>query len=534
MKKRIAAISLCGILSLSMLLTACNGSEGTESTGDSSRPTIKILTVQRSDSNYPIEKESVIKTAIEEKSGFNMDIEAIEETNYGDIMNTRLAAGLNLPDIMFTGYSDSLKPAQNGLYLPVNDLIEDYAPNLKNVLYGEYDVVRRQNIAPDGKLYWIPGISLQTYQGNIIPSVHGVGIRKDWLDKCSLAVPTTTEEFYQALKAFQENDCNGNGKKDEVFVSWFGFQDVMLAWFGIPQASITIAEDGKAKYIWNYENAYAYAEYMRKLYQEKLLDQQIFNVTGENILKRVTVNRAAAICYWADCSGFDAQTGDPNAEYVTMPPLRTDIGTAGAMKMNATGKTGANFAITKACNTDEKKINAIKFMDWFYSQEAQDMVIWGVEGVHCVKNEDGTYSEHPDFVARQENNATSEYDDVFDWVPCLPFMRVQDWETSNLKNANNQKALDRAQEVLTISLWEESVFATTEVALPTDEEEKLGTQYANEMGTYAIEMMTKFINGREDLNKTTWDAFQHKLLNDFHLQERLDIFETRYKRFQEN
>ena len=533
MKKRIAAISLCGILSLSMLLTACNGSEGTESTGDSSRPTIKILTVQRADSNYPIEEESVVTKAIEEKSGFNMDIEAIEETNYGDIMNTRLAAGLNLPDIMFTGYSNSLKPAQNGLYLPINDLIEEHAPNLKSVLYGDFDAVRRMNIAPDGKLYWVPGIDQAQYQGQPISAVHGVGIRKDWLDKCSLDVPTTTEELYQALKAFQENDCNGNGKKDEVFVSWFGFQDVMLAWFGVPQASITIAEDGKAKYIWNYEHAYDFTAYMRKLYSEKLLDQQIFNLTGENILKRVTVNRAAAICYWADCSGFDAQTGDPNAKYVTMPPLRTDVGTAGAMKLRSSGNTGANFAITKACNTDEKKINAIKFMDWFYSQEARDMVVWGVEGVHCVKNEDGTYSEHPDFKARQESDATTVLDDVYDWVPCLPFMRISDWEANNIKHEGDEDAMARAQESLTISLWEESVYATTDIALPTDEEEKLATQYANEMGTYAIESITKFINGRDELNKTTWAAFQNKLFNDFHLQDRLDIYEEQYRRYQE-
>ncbi len=534
MKKCIAAFLICEIICSCLLLTACNGSTGSSDTGDSSRPTIKILTVQRSDSNYPIEKKSTLIKKIEEKTGFNLDIEAIEETNYSDIMNTRLAAGLNLPDIMFTGYTDSLKPAQNGLYLPVNDLIEQYAPNLKSVLYGEYDAVRRQNIAPDGKLYWIPGISQELYKNEPISPVHGVGIRKDWLDKCGLAIPTTTEELYQALKAFQENDCNGNGKKDEVFVSWFGFQDVMLGWFGIPVASITITDDGKAKYIWNYENAYAYAEYMRKLYQEKLLDQQIFNVTGEKILTRVTLNRASAICYWADCSGFDVQTGDPNAQYVTMPPLKTDINTAGAMKMNATGKTGANFAITKSCNTEEKKINAIKFMDWFYSQEARDMLIWGIEGIHCVKNSDGTYSEHPDFVARKESGASTAFDDVYDWVPCLPFMRISDWEINNIRRANDQNALDRAQEILKIALWKESVYATTEVALPTDEEEKLGTQYANEMGTYAIEMMTKFINGREDLNETTWNAFQQKLLNDFHLQDRLDIFETRYKRYNAN
>ena len=29
-------------------------------------------------------------------------------------------------------------------------------------------------------------------------------------------MPTTTDEFYQVLKAFKEQDPNGNGKADEI------------------------------------------------------------------------------------------------------------------------------------------------------------------------------------------------------------------------------------------------------------------------------------------------------------------------------
>ena len=56
--------------------------------------------------------------------------------------------------------------------------------------------------------------------------------------------------------------------------------------------------------------------------------------------------------------------------------------------------------------------------------------------------------------------------------------------------------------------------------------------YANEMGTFAIESVTKFINGRDELTPQTWAAFQKRLKEDFHLQERLDIFKAQYERLQ--
>lgn len=526
--KRILCGGLAALLMFG-LLPSCNND--TPSTGDQEGyTTLKVMTVDRADSEKSITKESPITTMIQEKTKVKIEWDAMPEANYSEIMNTRLAAGLNLPDIMFTGYSNDLKPATNGLYIPLNDLIQKEAPNLKKALYEEFEMVRKLNTAPDGNIYWVPGIDQPTYQGEPMASVHGVSIRKDWLDKCGITkVPETTTEFYDALKAFQTNDCNGNGKADEVFVSWFGFQDAMLSWFGVPQGSITIDEKGEPKYLWCYENAYDYVVYMRKLYADKLLDQQIFNVTGENILKRVNLNRASAICYWADASTFDSQCGVDGAEYVTMKPLKTDIGTAGQFKIPATGQTGANWAITKDCKNPEA---AIKFLDWFYSEEARDMVLWGIEGVHCEKV-DGKFQQKADFVERVQNNTTTLADE-YDWVPCLPFCRLTKWEDTVAKTAGNEKLQARAQESLVLSNWEETVWAVTQVALPTEEEEKMANQYANEMGTFAIESITKFINGRDDLTPQTWQKFQDRLKNDFHLQDRLDIFKKQYDRLNNN
>lgn len=528
------AMKLVMVVLIFSMCTGCKSggkgigtSSGSGSGADKEDATLKIMTVDRANLEHSIAKKSLITTEIEKRTKTHIVWDAIPESNYAEIMNTRLAAGINLPDIMFTGYSKSLKPAQNGLFIELNSLIDQYAPNLKKVLDEEFPLIKKLNVDVNGKLYWVPGITQNRYEGKPISSPRAVSIRKDWLDKCGITkVPETTTEFYNALKAFQAKDCNGNGKADEVLVSWFGFQDAMLAWFDVPQGSITIDKNGNAVYIWANKNTYEYVKYMRKLYTEKLIDQQIFNRTGENIIPRVQANTAAAICYYSDASNFDSQAGVEGAEYVTMNPLKTDIGTSGSFLLPSTGLTDANWAITKDC---KDKVAAMKFLDWFYSQDARNMVVWGIEGVHCTKTATG-FEPTADFLKRVLDSKTTSIDDVYDWVPSLPFCRITNWEDTEGKTVVNEKAKARAAESLRLALWSDQVIAVTQIALPTEDEEKKSTQYANEMGTYAIETITTFINGRKELNETTWNEFQNRLFHDFHLQERLDIFKAQYDR----
>ena len=56
----------------------------------------------------------------------------------------------------------------------------------------------------DGEIYGV----FTKYQGGTMPIV-----RKDWLDKLNLPEPETLDDYYNVLKAFTEQDPDGNGKK---------------------------------------------------------------------------------------------------------------------------------------------------------------------------------------------------------------------------------------------------------------------------------------------------------------------------------
>lgn len=65
--------------------------------------------------------------------------------------------------------------------------------------------------APDGHIYTIPYVCTDTTVG------YSPYINTKWLENVGMSTPTTTDEFEAVLKAFKEQDANGNGDaSDEI------------------------------------------------------------------------------------------------------------------------------------------------------------------------------------------------------------------------------------------------------------------------------------------------------------------------------
>lgn len=65
---------------------------------------------------------------------------------------------------------------------------------------------------PDGHIYTLPGKKPLRPKGCDTPFIN-----KAWLDRLGLEIPTTVDEWYEVLKAFKEQDANGNGDpNDEI------------------------------------------------------------------------------------------------------------------------------------------------------------------------------------------------------------------------------------------------------------------------------------------------------------------------------
>ena len=82
--------------------------------------------------------------------------------------------------------------------------------------FEEIDGLKEYITTPDGNIYSLPNIDGSLHvQYNM-----KLWINTQWLDNLGLDMPTTTEEFYEVMKAFKEKDANGNGDpNDEIPLS---------------------------------------------------------------------------------------------------------------------------------------------------------------------------------------------------------------------------------------------------------------------------------------------------------------------------
>ncbi|MEC0135931.1 extracellular solute-binding protein [Paenibacillus macerans] len=202
------------ILTASLLFTACSSSSnsksnepgGTQAGESGKRVTLKIEVFDRG--NSPAGStitDNYLTNYVQENFGDpnNIDVEFVPVPRSEEVekLNVLMASGSDVPDIVFTYDTNTFnRYASQGGLTDLGPLLQQHAPNLKTFLgedilqYGLYE----------GTQYAVPAKRSQVGK-------YASFIRQDWLDKLGLAVPQTTEELYEALKAFKEKDPGGTG-----------------------------------------------------------------------------------------------------------------------------------------------------------------------------------------------------------------------------------------------------------------------------------------------------------------------------------
>jgi len=151
-----------------------------------------------------------IKQKILEDENIIVEFEPIPRFVEAQALINLMAAG-NPPDVCMTYSMDNITNwAQQGGIFDVGPYIDTLLTDLKEFLGPDTalpgrDFIRRDMNIQTGQVWSMPGKRLNTARLNTF-------IRKDWLDKLGLPVPTTTEEFYNTLIAFKERDPGGVGR----------------------------------------------------------------------------------------------------------------------------------------------------------------------------------------------------------------------------------------------------------------------------------------------------------------------------------
>ncbi len=212
-------------------------------------------------------------------------------------------------------------------------------------------------------------------------------IRKDWLDKLGLKEPTTMEEFYNVAKAFRENDPDGNGKQDT-----YGFCGGGVWWLYPFINSFNTSfeyyyKDGDQ---WKPEcisdNMKKAASFLKKCYDEKLLDTDFLTMGSDKALENFVSGREGMLVYNAGPSynkvynQFRSAYPDKDPKEVFTYLKEPLEGFDGTVRVMGTYNFWTATAI-RADISEEKRDKALALLEFLCSEEGSKLCSLGEPNV---------------------------------------------------------------------------------------------------------------------------------------------------------
>jgi len=406
-----------------------------------------------------------------------------------EAFNLLLASG-ELPDIIerpwynFPGGPD--KAIQDEYIIPLNDVIDQYAPNLKAYLEKEPEVEKMIK-TDNGDFYAFPFIRSE----DKLRVFFGPVVRQDWLDDLGLTTPETIAEWEEVLKAFR--DKKGAEAAFSARPAHITLSSIFMGAYGVQSGFYQ--DNGKVKYGFIESGYKDYLTLLNKWYSEGLIDKN-FATMDQKAYEANILNGRAGITLGYLGSGIGAWTSakadDPSYKLAGLKyPVVNKGETPMTGQKSLTYETGNATAITTSCKNVEA---AARLLDYGYGEAGMNLYNFGIEGksftfVNGVPTYTDLILKNPDGLSIA--HAMSKYIRANYNGPMI----------QSGYYADGYFQLDSQLEA--IQMWQDTnadkhILPTI---TPTPEESAEMAGIMNDIATYQEEMMLKFIMGVEPLDK---------------------------------
>lgn len=409
------------------------------------------------------------------------------DLNSGDYAD--VVGGWTLSDSMILTYG-----VNQGVFIPLEDYFAEYCPRITEIL--DLPGVREEMTAPDGHIYAIPYVCDDTKVG-YSPYING-----RWLKNVGMDIPTTTEEFEAVLKAFKEQDANGNGDpNDEIPFSADPNNkhiESMTGWFGLPmgKSGIGILDD-EVVFAGASSTYREFLSWFNSLYEQGLIDLEIF--TQDSSTWEGKGNRdlyGVSIAYGSgEFSGIVLEGGE-KSEFDVLPVLNTD---KGGMWMRDTN--GFSVYRTQAVITDNAEHPEV-ICRWF------DNAFQLENGIGCNRGPVGTvvFKEDDGYRAIDVKTLLEEDQEKFSWGNLWPqslpkympsgFKYIEDHPTYNEKKVMEDTYEPYLTKTTIPSFW-----------IPLDKIDRY-SDIASALTDYFNQRQAMFISGEMDIDDDAqWQSY---------------------------
>ena len=516
MKKRLLALLLATLMLLT--LAACGGEKAAEEVAGEPQPgkalpaDAVLDVVIASHASWPYNENWEVWKAIREGVGGTINVNAYPETDFQTKFTLIMADPENLPDVIgFQNVSAANKYFEQGAFLALDDNLE-YLPNFEkfwsSVLPEEkentYDIRR----VSDGKIYAAPPLGNER-QMNVMSWLY----RKDIFDKHGLKVPETMDELFNVcmeLKALYPDSYPLGLRSAYSRINTIGSQWKPYFCY----SSYYDFNAGKWEYGAREDVMLEIVTYLKKCYDNGLVAKDYMTMATNSWQELITTDRAFITCdYQTRIDFFNgiAREHNPSFNLTAMKPPKANTATGAHLL----AKENFDNQGMVACNTGNKasQINALRYIDWFYSDEGSLAVSWGKEGV--------TYEEvdgKKKFIL-PDDDATAKSNYGFQTIGT--YLRLDpaasDALVSEEQAATTDMILANQTEYLNPVRW----------LKPSDEQADKIAELNTSILPFVEENISKFLLGTKPMSE--WDAFRAELAK-LPIDELLSVYDEMYQK----
>lgn len=417
-KKRWLTTLLVTVIALTTVI-GCSNSDNKTKTADPKPNTDNTAKNNADDKKDPVtftyfnfdtkkdinSNETAIGKELEKQTGVNFKLEYLvgdAKTKSG----VMIASG-DYPDVIVpNGEIDKILDA--GALIPLDDLIEEYGPNIKRV-YGPYMDKFRQ---ADGKIYHLPFSADQGYISEPSISQGAFWIQRSVLKEFNYPKIKTLDEYFDLIKKYKEKYPQIDGKDTIGFVAFGGVQD---QFFSVTNPAMHLAgypNDGDVLVDMNTHEAKVYQgsdfekRWVQKLNEvnaEGLFDAESFVVNKDQYLAKLTSGRVLGYFNYnwqvGDATNNLKKAGVDEKRYAPLPIVFDE-------SIKDQYIDPPSFVNNRGIGISVKAKDPARIMQYFdnmLTEDNQKLIQWGIKDETYSVDENGRFFLSPEQKAKHDD-----------------------------------------------------------------------------------------------------------------------------------
>jgi putative aldouronate transport system substrate-binding protein len=312
---------------------------------------------------------------------------AANDEQYGTKFNLALASG-EIPDITRVSLTNMVKMVEAGLVQDISGTLKYLNPIGKKIFEDAGDTPFMQGTV-NGVLYGLPFVN------DFREDSHFLFLRTDWLTKLDLQPPKTMDELITIIKAFADNDPDGNNVKD---TRGLGLKNELISWGGATlkgffegyhaHPNIWVEKNGMLEWGSIQPEIKTALAKLNELYNGGYIDPEFAVKDNDKVWEEVSAGKIGAWYgqHWAGLMLSASRSNNPDADWQPYPIVSADDKKAIVGCVNPTQEF---WVVRKGYEHPEALIKMLnKYYEKNYDPELHEFDRLGI-----VKKTDGSGSD---------------------------------------------------------------------------------------------------------------------------------------------